>query len=934
MSGLIRLGESVFPFLMDIVWQATALIVLFFVLARVFRKRHLTTRYWLWVYCLVGLLILPALSLVARDHRLALLPAKEGPVVSRGASDVPEPTSGVIDSSAVAETDDQTFPAEMTPAALPAEKPQEEAPAIHVAEVGSAAKASPTAPYSGAQSVRGRTAGRTASTFAWRGWISLAWLAGCTIFLMRLLFAALCIVRLRRSCSPVDDLALSEVFEAAKKAAGFRRGAAIRIGKRVTSPVSVGIFRPTILLPESLVKEMPLEHLRPILLHELAHIRWGDYAVNILQRLSEALFFFHPLIYLMNRGLRRLREEICDNWVLNHFPNSTVYARALTALAERCLCPKRSLVGVGLFHGTARLRGRIERILASGGIPSMTLRFRTAMTLLLVSLLAVGSLSLTTLTARAVQAGKKPLDARSENMPGEPGIEVGPAVSDTRIGVPDDLPGAREMLSEYGQEAARFFEVWQTFTPEQKQIYRIRKRLAGQISIEERDRLLAELNGLEGNVEKGSPAPHAREPAEIIIDFTTGGKLIVNRIEKSTEELNRMLKTIADVYPDVHINLMAGPESPYRNIANALVACKKAGLSNVSFTVTEERAATAEEIIAFFEEKVKEYWVKVTASSEALQAFKAEHIMELPGSEFSYSAELRRLRDLLAEADAELSDAETARREIEKQLLEVEPTMVTETVVQPNPVIAQYKAQLDKLEQELAALRKTFADAHPKVRRNKEEIQSLKSLMEKAAEKVIAKETRQANPLYVSLQHDLKKAEVQIASAKGRKELLLARIDECEKRLKEVPVLEKQFAKLVEDEGTNRKLLEHFTMELQKAVIEAERKDISPPESPRAAAFSGAGLEGPFIYVEGEVNKPGIYSFSGKGEATLYRAIIMAGGFTPYARKKKVVLITTDDAGEKKRTEFDVSEIIKNPECDPLVKDDDIIHVPGLSWSL
>jgi len=372
MSALIRFGESVFPYLLDAAWKGTALMVMFFVLARVLGKRHLTARYWLWVYCLVGLLLLPVISFVARNYRLALLPAKEHTVVARLATESRGPVSGVIDFSPVAEVPDGISPSEAAPAVSPAENPGEEPPTIIVARNGAATEASTMAPRSGTQSPRAQTAPTTASPFLWRGWISLVWLAGCAIFLLRLLFAALCITRLRRS----------------------------------SSPVFTGIFRPAILLPESVVREMPPEQLRPILLHELAHVRWRDYAVNLLQRLSEAIFFFHPFIYLMNRRLRRLREEICDNWVLNHSTNATVYARALTTLAERRLVPRKSLVGVGVFYHALRLRQRIERILASGGHLSMTLRFKTRLVLLALSLVIVGTLSFTSMSARAVRAEK------------------------------------------------------------------------------------------------------------------------------------------------------------------------------------------------------------------------------------------------------------------------------------------------------------------------------------------------------------------------------------------------------------------------------------------------------------------------------------------------------------------------------------------------
>jgi protein involved in polysaccharide export with SLBB domain len=81
-----------------------------------------------------------------------------------------------------------------------------------------------------------------------------------------------------------------------------------------------------------------------------------------------------------------------------------------------------------------------------------------------------------------------------------------------------------------------------------------------------------------------------------------------------------------------------------------------------------------------------------------------------------------------------------------------------------------------------------------------------------------------------------------------------------------------------------------------------------------------------FFYVQGQVNKPGQYSFTGENEMTVHRAIIKAGGFTRIA-SKKVILLTSDEQGNKKRLEVDVGDIIKNRIPDPLVKADDIIYV-------
>ena len=51
----------------------------------------------------------------------------------------------------------------------------------------------------------------------------------------------------------------------------------------------------------SLVTGVPPEDLEVILLHELAHIRRYDYGVNFFQMVIEALLFFNPAVWWINR---------------------------------------------------------------------------------------------------------------------------------------------------------------------------------------------------------------------------------------------------------------------------------------------------------------------------------------------------------------------------------------------------------------------------------------------------------------------------------------------------------------------------------------------------------------------------------------------------------------------------------------------------------
>lgn len=97
---------------------------------------------------------------------------------------------------------------------------------------------------------------------------------------------------------------------------------------------------------------------------------------------------------------------------------------------------------------------------------------------------------------------------------------------------------------------------------------------------------------------------------------------------------------------------------------------------------------------------------------------------------------------------------------------------------------------------------------------------------------------------------------------------------------------------------------------------------VSPQVNVRVHTYSEK-----LVYVQGQVNRPGNYSFSGKNVMTLYRAISMAGGFNRIANVRNVVLMTTNGKGQPVSLEYNVAKIIEKPELDPFIKASDSIWV-------
>ncbi len=107
----------------------------------------------------------------------------------------------------------------------------------------------------------------------------------------------------------------------------------ISISSQVVIPATFGFFKPVILLPASLISQLPQDQMEAILLHELCHIKRSDFIHNILQLLVETLFFYHPFTKWMSTDIRKIREQCCDELVLKLETKPILYAKALTNLA-------------------------------------------------------------------------------------------------------------------------------------------------------------------------------------------------------------------------------------------------------------------------------------------------------------------------------------------------------------------------------------------------------------------------------------------------------------------------------------------------------------------------------------------------------------------------------------------------------------------------
>ena len=113
----------------------------------------------------------------------------------------------------------------------------------------------------------------------------------------------------------VDDPLPNRLMQELSGQFRVRRPVELREGPPGCVPMTFGAWRPVVVVPRALL-ESP-DSLKTVLRHEVIHVRRGDPGWALLDCLIAAAFAFHPLVWLLRRGIQSCREMSCDAEVLS-----------------------------------------------------------------------------------------------------------------------------------------------------------------------------------------------------------------------------------------------------------------------------------------------------------------------------------------------------------------------------------------------------------------------------------------------------------------------------------------------------------------------------------------------------------------------------------------------------------------------------------------
>jgi beta-lactamase regulating signal transducer with metallopeptidase domain len=223
------------------------------------------------------------------------------------------------------------------------------------------------------------------------------------------------LAQLKRASSRVVDPSWQTTLKHWSTVLQVVRPVELRMSDTVSVPMTFCWRAPVILIPGDCLSTCDQTQRDAILVHELTHIAHGDFFWQAMTRFAAALYWMHPLMWLIRRQDGTLCERICDAFCSHHLSRES-YARALVRIAGRKILRPAAALGIQMAH-TSSLRRRLTD-LQTGATSRYSLLTRTQRVLLggtaglILSLIVVG-----TLTARASAEGTKAAPVDSFRLP-------------------------------------------------------------------------------------------------------------------------------------------------------------------------------------------------------------------------------------------------------------------------------------------------------------------------------------------------------------------------------------------------------------------------------------------------------------------------------------------------------------------------------------
>lgn len=192
----------------------------------------------------------------------------------------------------------------------------------------------------------------------------ILWSVGLIFLITRISLGLYGAFRLTRKGEKISSQSWQQLLQRLLKAIPLKRKVRLFSHKQVMFPLTWGVIKPVVIIPDE-SRKWTKGQCSSALFHELSHIKRGDFLVKMIARISCAIFWFNPLIWITFKMMKKEQEKACDEFVLKAGVRPSTYAANLLSIKKsgqaRWNMPAAVLGAVGKSQLNERLNAILKK---------------------------------------------------------------------------------------------------------------------------------------------------------------------------------------------------------------------------------------------------------------------------------------------------------------------------------------------------------------------------------------------------------------------------------------------------------------------------------------------------------------------------------------------------------------------------------------------
>ncbi|MCI9174255.1 MAG: M56 family metallopeptidase [Lachnospiraceae bacterium] len=201
------------------------------------------------------------------------------------------------------------------------------------------------------------------SSFHLSACLFFAWLVPALILLVyKIMVYQRFIRRVKADNIEVSDTGIRSLLSDCEEKLNIQTNVGLFRNPLIASPMLIGFFHPSILLPEGELGEKELSY---IFMHELIHCRRKDMFYKWLIQIVVCVHWFNPFVYLLEKEVNQSCELSCDERVISMLDDRArrEYGDMLISFLKADNPCKNSLASVTLSEGAKQIKERLGAIM-------------------------------------------------------------------------------------------------------------------------------------------------------------------------------------------------------------------------------------------------------------------------------------------------------------------------------------------------------------------------------------------------------------------------------------------------------------------------------------------------------------------------------------------------------------------------------------------